>query len=185
MHMSQISLPSVALTVTLLLHGTAAVTTVPAISQISDGQPQAPTATWSAASESWSSAASEWTSGTASYENPFTIYTTQTNSLGVITGMPSVWTSQPSQPPLVTSQPVSPTLPTYSGYYYNTTSSSMPTSSALVGTASSMMTSFTTTGSSSSGISPTFAQATGAAASSRVVGAAFGLVAAGLVFSLL
>lgn len=36
------------------------------------------------------------------YSNPFTIYTTMTNSLGVITGMPAVDTSQPSMAPKAT-----------------------------------------------------------------------------------
>lgn len=39
---------------------------------------------------------------TAPYSNPFTIYTTQTDSRGVITGMPAVVTAQPSQADVAT-----------------------------------------------------------------------------------
>lgn len=62
--------------------------TVEAVTQITDGQVQAPTVP-----------------AVSSYVNP---YTTQTNSLGVVTGQPSPETSQPapatSLPPLATSQ---------------------------------------------------------------------------------
>ncbi|KAF2431086.1 hypothetical protein EJ08DRAFT_649166 [Tothia fuscella] len=47
------------------------------------------------------------------YENPLTEYLTQTNSLGVITGMPTqpaVVTSIPTQPAVVTSQPILDTI---------------------------------------------------------------------------
>ncbi|ERF76143.1 hypothetical protein EPUS_01477 [Endocarpon pusillum Z07020] len=64
--------------------------TVSAITQITDGQPQAPVTTPVASS--------------SSYSNP---YVTQTNSLGVVTGQPSPETSQPlpvtSQPSVITS----------------------------------------------------------------------------------
>lgn len=52
---------------------------------------------------SWTSA--QVVSSSASsvpYSNPFTVYTTQTNSAGVITGMPAVVTSQPSEAPKAT-----------------------------------------------------------------------------------
>ncbi|KAL6251017.1 hypothetical protein RBB50_001225 [Rhinocladiella similis] len=162
--------------------------TVFGVSQISDGQVQAPPATAS----------------TSSYENPFTIYTTQTNSLGVITGMPSVVTSQPS---VVTSQPVSPTLPSYSGYVYanSTTSAANSSGSETTTTAGGQSTTSTGSGSASgatlvtstrgasaggassasSSASPTFAQATGGAVSNKVAGAGVGLVVMGLGFSLL
>jgi hypothetical protein len=43
---------------------------------------------------------------TSSVDNyPQTSYLKQTNSLGVVTGMPAVFTSQPGQPAVVTSQP--------------------------------------------------------------------------------
>jgi hypothetical protein len=44
-------------------------------------------------------------STTAPYTNAFTSYLTQTNSLGVITGMPAVATAQSALPPAVTTQP--------------------------------------------------------------------------------
>ncbi|KAJ9632853.1 hypothetical protein H2204_007583 [Knufia peltigerae] len=155
--------------------GSPETSTVPGVSQISDGQIQATATTMS------------------SYENPFTMYTTETNSLGVITGMPSVVTSQPS---VVTSQPASPTLPSYSGYVYaNSTSASSQTTmtggqnTTLTGSMSATtMATSTASGSGSGGASsasPTFAQATGGAVSNKVAGAGIGLVVMGLGFSLL
>jgi len=44
-------------------------------------------------------------SSSYSYDNPFTSYLTQTNSLGVITGQPAPATSIPTQPGVVTTQP--------------------------------------------------------------------------------
>lgn len=41
-------------------------------------------------------------SNSVPYSNPFTIYTSMTNSLGVITGMPAVVTSQPTQAAVAT-----------------------------------------------------------------------------------
>ncbi|KAF2003320.1 hypothetical protein P154DRAFT_532423 [Amniculicola lignicola CBS 123094] len=43
---------------------------------------------------------------------PQTSYLQQTNSLGVVTGMPAVFTSQPSQPAVFTSQPSQPAVVT-------------------------------------------------------------------------
>ncbi|KAK5457027.1 hypothetical protein LTS15_004808 [Exophiala xenobiotica] len=154
-----------------------------AISQLSDGQVQAPTDSSTDSSLLTSS----------SYENPFTIYTTQTNSLGVITGMPSVVTSQPSA---VTSQPASPTLPSYSGYVYansttiTTTGSSATEAQTQTSTASRSGTTLATStvvasGSGATNASPTLAQATGGAVSNQVAGAGIGLVVLGLGFSLL
>jgi hypothetical protein len=48
---------------------------------------------------------------TIPYTNAFTSYLTQTNSLGVVTGMPSVATAQSALPPAVTSQPEVATIP--------------------------------------------------------------------------
>lgn len=45
------------------------------------------------------------------YTNGFTSYLTQTNSLGVVTGMPEVATAQSALPPAVTSQPAVATIP--------------------------------------------------------------------------
>ena len=115
------------------------------------------------------------------------MYTSMTNSLGVITGMPEVVTSQPTQPAVVTSQPVSPTLPSYSGYYYNTTSTASKLStmatSTVVASASNNNGVFSTTAGTSA--SSAFAQATGAAVSNKVTGVGLGLVVAALGFSLL
>lgn len=183
MHTSQMSLSSLALAVVLLLQTANADTTMPAVSEYYDGQPQA--GTWSSdPSSTWEASTTEFSWPSSSYDNPFTIYTSLTNSLGVITGMPSVWTSQPTQPAVVTSQPVSPTLPTYSGYYYNTTSSAPSTTVGLTTLATSGTFAATTTTSSNSP-APTFAQVTGAASSSKMAGAGLGLVVAALGFCLL
>ena len=48
---------------------------------------------------------------TIPYTNAFTSYLTQTNSLGVVTGMPAVETAQSALPPAVTSQPEVATIP--------------------------------------------------------------------------
>lgn len=50
-------------------------------------------------------------STTVPYTNGFTSYLTQTNSLGVVTGMPEVATAQSDLPPAVTSQPAVATIP--------------------------------------------------------------------------
>lgn len=175
------------------------VTTVPAMSQISDGQPQAPYNT------AVSGSSVSWPTSSGSYENPFTIYTTQTNSLGVITGMPSVVTSQPS---VITSQPASPTLPSTSvvGYANSTmttttdsdtgtdqtstlgaTSLSQTTEAGTTANAgtSGSATATATANSGSTRASATFAQATGGAVSNRITVAGAGLVALGLGFSFL
>lgn len=55
------------------------------------------------------SSGSTTVSTTVPYTNGFTSYLTETNSLGVVTGMPSVVTSQPSQPAAVTAQSSLPT----------------------------------------------------------------------------
>ncbi|KAG9775008.1 hypothetical protein ABEF95_012149 [Exophiala dermatitidis] len=172
--------------------------TVPAISQIPDGQIQA--------------AATTSSDGTSSYENPFTSYTSMTNSLGVITGMPSVVTSQPSvvtsQPEVVTSQPVSPTLPSYSGFAYGNSTTGTTTQSAT-GSASASGSSNTvqtessssspttlatsskpgsSSGSGTASASATIAQATGAAVpvvANKVGGVGITLFVLGMGFSLL
>lgn len=187
--MHSITLSSISLTLALLSASTNAESTVTGVSQIWDGQIQAPTSTVAAWASSSLGADPEITTSTtwAPYENPFTIYTTQTNSLGVITGHPAVVTSQPE---VVTSQPPSATLPSLSGYYYGngtTTASSTETTEAQPTTLATS----TVTGSGSSGASgsrsatATFAQATGAGMSSKVVGAGMGLVALAMGFSML
>ncbi|EXJ58520.1 hypothetical protein A1O7_05946 [Cladophialophora yegresii CBS 114405] len=188
MHTTQLSLSFLSLALSFLFQvGTAQDTTLSAVSEYPDGQPQAPPTAAVASSSSVPS--------TSSYENPFTIYTSMTNSLGVITGMPSVVTSQPTQPAVITSQPQSPTLPSYSGYYYNTTSSaSVPVSSSPTTLATSMTavasgtssSEGSSTGSSSSSSSPAIPQATGgAAALNKITGAGVGLVVAALGFCML
>jgi hypothetical protein len=162
-------------------------TTMNAISQLTDGQPQAPatTVSWPSTATTAPTTAVTWpVTSSEPYENPFTIYTSMTNSLGVITGMPAVWTSQPSQPALVTSQPPSATLPTYSGYYYNTTWSASSSTLATLATSQSSVNAETTT-TSASGLVPTFAQTTGAASSDRIVGASMALVVAAVGFCML
>jgi uncharacterized membrane protein YgcG len=57
------------------------------------------------------SASGSTTSTTVPYSNGFTSYLTQTNSLGVVTGMPEVATAQSALPPAVTSQPAVATIP--------------------------------------------------------------------------
>ncbi|KAJ4511345.1 hypothetical protein HRR78_007258 [Exophiala dermatitidis] len=168
--------------------------TVPAISQIPDGQIQA--------------AATTSSDGTSSYENPFTSYTSMTNSLGVVTGMPSVVTSQPSvvtsQPEVVTSQPVSPTLPSYSGFATTGTTTQSATGSASASgssntvqteSSSSSPTTLATSskpgsssGSGTASASATIAQATGAAVpvvANKVGGVGITLFVLGMGFSLL
>jgi hypothetical protein len=197
MHSTQLHLSSLLLSILLLIHSTTITanpapvpqdltSTMTAISQLSDGQVQAPT-------DSSTDSSLLASSSTSSYENPFTIYTTQTNSLGVITGMPSVVTSQPSA---VTSQPASPTLPSYSGYVYansttiTTTGSSAteaqtPTSTAPRSGTTLATSTVVASGSGATNASPTLAQATGGAVSNQVAGAGIGLVVLGLGFSLL
>ncbi|RVX73080.1 hypothetical protein B0A52_02206 [Exophiala mesophila] len=129
------------------------------------------------------------TSSSGSYENPFTIYTTQTDSLGVITGQPSVVTSQPE---LVTSQPAAATNPTLSGYWYgnettSTSAESTSTEDATTTLATSTVPVESTEGgaSGSRSASASLAVATGAAVSNQVAGAGLALVVLGLGFSML
>jgi hypothetical protein len=147
--------------------------TVPGITQISDGQIQAPTDAIP------SGPGPEIISTSLPYDNPFTSYLTETNSLGVITGMPSVVTSQPA---VVTSQPVSPTLPSYSGYAYGNS-----TTVGVSGTASTLATATVsaTLSESATAISPTIGQSTGGADVNRVAGCGVALVVLGVGFSLL
>ena len=172
--MHTIAVNTLSLAILLLSASTNAQSTVTGVSQISDGQIQAPTGTAS-------------TTSTAPYENPFTSYTTQTDSLGVITGQPSVVTSQPE---VVTSQPPSATLPILSGYWYG---NSTTTAASLTEAGPTTLTTSTVTGSESGGsgasgsrsATATFAEATGAAVSNAVAGAGMGLVVLALGFSML
>ncbi|OAP60700.1 hypothetical protein AYL99_05702 [Fonsecaea erecta] len=186
MYATQTSLSSLSLAVAILLQVARADISMAAVSEISDGQPQGPVASTNWA-PSTTAEVSSWS--TSSYENPFTIYTTMTNSLGVITGMPAVVTSQPTQPAVVTSQPISPTLPSYSGYWYGNSSSTTASTEAPT----TLATSTVVDSSSDNGIFTTssstpvasFAAVTGAAVTNRVAGAGVGLLVAALGFSLL
>jgi len=163
---------------TLLLTLTAAQSTVTVqpVTQIADGQVQAPQAL-------------NGTTTTAAYTNPFTSYTTQTDSLGVITGMPSVVTSQPavitSQPAVVTSQPsVAGVIMTTS--YANTTmatSARSSMSSVLMSASSSASSVRASAGSATS--SASIEVSTGGAVNNRITGTGLGLVVLGGTFALL
>lgn len=179
---------SFSVTLALLLHSTATLadaSTMTAISQIPDGQPPAPASTWPSGSTSqfWSSlpGATVPSYPSSSYENPFTIYTTQTNSLGVITGMPSVVTSQPA---VVTSQPASPTLPSYSEHAYENSTTSSTASPTTLAT-STVVASPSHGENATASASATFQQSTGGAVANKVAGAGIGLIVLGLGFSML
>lgn len=150
--------------------------TADAVSQIGDGQVQAPTGTAPEA-EAPSVATS------APYENPFTVYTAETDSWGVITGMPTVVTSQPevvtsqpTQPAVMTSQPVSPVHS-----YGNSTT--LHTSTSASETASETE---SETGSSTGSPSPSVAPINESGAeTSRIAGAGIALVVVSFGFFML
>lgn len=148
--------------------------TVDAVSQVGDGQIQAPTEQVSEPAPSVPTS--------APYSNPFTIYLTETDSWGVITGMPAVATSQPevvtsqpTQPAVVTSQPVSPTHT-----YESSTTLQTSTTSSEVTSESEQATS--TTAASSS---PSVAPLNGGAETKRVAGAGLALVVVSIGFFML
>lgn len=158
--------------------------TVNPISQIPDGQPQAPTSI---------------------YSNPFV---TQTDSRGVVTGQPIPETSQPlpetSQPLPITTQPSVVTDISPAATYYSTGPPGVPMNTTLVsvlssgtGSAAGNLSSSTRTLSSTrTGATPTGAEeeatstdasaseATGAAASIQIAGTGIALGLAGSVFAL-
>jgi hypothetical protein len=149
--------------------------TVEAVSQNQDGQIQAPTDTVIATAAPTS----------APYENPFTIYTTETNEWGVITGMPKVYTSQPTQPLAVTSQPTQPAVvtsqpvsPTHT--YGNSTT--LQTSTMSSETTSETEAASSTTGAAAS--SPSVAPLNGAD-TNRIAGAGLALVVVSIGFFML
>lgn len=101
---------------------------------------------------------------TYAYSNPNTQYLTQTNSLGVITGGPSVYTSQPSAPAVVTTQPSIGIIPAALPSGINTiivgngtaaqtylVSAASGTTTVLARTSSAASNSAATTGSAASG----------------------------------
>lgn len=151
----------------------AAQSTLEAVNQIQDGQVQAPTATVVASAPVPTS---------APYENPFTIYLTQTNEWGVITGMPDVQTSQPlpavaitSQPSLITSQPVSPTHSYGNSTTLHTITTSAETTSETDGSSST-----------SAATSPSVAPLSESGAdTNRIAGAGLALVVVSIGFFML
>jgi len=136
---------------------------------------------------------------TASYDNPFTSYLTQTNSLGAVTGEPAVVTTQPAvvttQPAVVTTQPLPATLPALaSGFNTIVVGNSKNQTSTIVVSVGNATTSIitpasstpasgnagTTGGASATGASG--ATSTAASASATHTGAASALQVAGGVF---
>jgi len=120
--------------------------------------------------------------------NPATQYTTQTNSMGVITGMPAVVTSQPIQPGVVTSQPLPASLPALGDGLQTVTQGNNTYTVVVSGSSTSFVIKTSTTssasgtgaaGSSGNGTSTSSkgAAATGKAAAGALIGAA-GLFAA-------
>ena len=159
--------------------------TVNPVSQIADGQPQAPTGVPSGPGPEIISTALP--TETTPYTNAFTSYLSMTDSLGVVTGMPSVVTSQPAA---VTEQPVSPTLPSYSGYAYgnSTTVGVMASTMQTVASATqeaSASASAPEQQSGSASASATVGQSTGSAEVNRVAGCGVALMVLGVGFSLL
>lgn len=116
------------------------------------------------------------------YSNPFTIYTTMTNSLGVITGMPAVDTSQPSQAPKATVCSGCASVESAQASWSSMVSSlySTVTPTAAAASASSLTPSGTSTASS-----PNFSQDTNAAARREVLNSGAALAVFGIVAYLL
>ncbi|KAK5947059.1 hypothetical protein PMZ80_001205 [Knufia obscura] len=117
----------------------------------------------------------------APYSNPFTVYTSMTDSRGVITGMPAVATSQPSQADVATVCSGCASVMSAQESWSSMVSSIYSTSTPVPTSASSTMSSATSassTGSSASS-SPTFEQSTGAASRSAVLsgGAVLAMIA--------
>ena len=151
-----------------------------AVSQIGDGQAQVPTAPGPEIPE----ASVPSVSTSAPYENPFTVYTAETNSWGVITGMPSVVTSQPlavtsqpTQPAVVTSQPVSPVHS-----YANTTLQTSTSASETASESETETASASNTASSSPSVAPINESG---AETSRIAGACIALVVVSVGFFML
>jgi hypothetical protein len=124
-----------------------------------------------------------------SVSNPNTQFLTETDSNGVITGQPTVATSQPDQPAVVTSQPPIASLPalpdglttlTFNNHTYTVSVNGNQTSFVSTTSTSSKAASGTGAGASGTGASSSTskgAAATGKAAAGALLGAA-GLVAA-------
>lgn len=119
------------------------------------------------------------------YSNPFTIYTTMTNSLGVITGMPAVATSQPSQAAKATEcsgcASVKSAQSSWSSMISSMYSTSSPVAAAVSPTSSSSASRATSATSTSAG----FSQKTNAASRREVLNGGAALAVFGAVAYLL
>jgi hypothetical protein len=123
---------------------------------------------------------------TIANENPNTIYLTETDSNGVITGGPSVFTSQPTQPAVITSMPPAASLPmlqdgtttlTYNGATYTViVSGSSTTVVTPTPTSTTAMTAAAKTSSTS--------KSKGGAAAAVQTGGVMGIMLAGMVAAL-
>ena len=156
--------------------------TMNAVSQITDGQIQAPTSTDLPTGPGPVIISTSLPSDTA-YTNPFASYLSQTDSMGVVTGMPSVVTSQPAA---VTEQPVSPTLPSYSGYAYgNSTTVGVSASTMQTMASNSVQASEVVQPKDTATASATIAESTGGADMNRVAGCGVALAVLGMGFAML
>lgn len=107
------------------------------------------------------------------YSNPFTIYTTMTNSLGVITGMPAVATSQPSQPAVATACSGCASVLSQQSAWASSVGTLMSSSrpaTTVVAVSSTGSSSTTQASASATTAQPSFAQRTGAASQLAVSG---------------
>ena len=144
----------------------------------------APSAT-SVQSVDWNKAASSpaVTQPSVPYSNPFTIYTSMTDSRGVITGMPAVITAQPSQAAVATICSGCAEVSSQQASYSSMVASLYSTSSTAVRSNTTMATATSQVASSSASASATFRQS-GAGSRNEVVGGAV-LAFAGALVALL
>lgn len=150
---------------------------------LTSGMAPTPTAvTWPAGCQTWADPcpATALVSAGEPYSNPFTSYTTMTNSAGIITGMPSVATSAGGVASVLSEQSVAEGA-TSSPTTLKTAISSGASSSVVMLSASA--TSFQ---SASATTDNTFSQATfsAAAAANRAVGAGVAVMAMGIALVL-
>ena len=172
------TLLTIALATAALAQDSTSTMTMNAVSQITDGQIQAPTDTGIPTGPG-----PVIVSTSVPYSNPFTSYLSQTDSMGVVTGMPSVVTSQPAA---VTEQPVSPTLPSYSGYAYgNSTTVGVSASTMQTMASNSVQASASVQPQGSASASATVSESTGGADMNRVAGCGVALAVLGMGFAML
>lgn len=126
-------------------------------------------------------AASSW----VPYSNPFTIYTTMTNSLGVITGMPAVVTSQPSQAPKATVCSGCASVESAQESWSSMVGSLYSTATTVAANAEASSTGSSRTSATASSTSPGFSQDTNAASRSEVFNSGAALAVFGLAAYLL